>query len=110
MNLKIKFCLVQIMGPDGMPRSALMGFGNDDSVWFEPHEIGLGPDKAEALSRYKGIPMVTHPASQCVFVNAFAVAETFTDPELRRRWLEHTTSLVKKHKELRSQYESARNN
>ena len=110
MNMKINFCVVQMMRPDGVLQQALLGFGDDDTVWIEPHEIGIGPDKAEALARYKGIAMISHPASQCVFVNAFAVAETITNPELRSRWLTHTTSLIKKHKELRSQYESTRNN
>jgi hypothetical protein len=98
-----------ITRPDGQERGALVGFGNDGTLWIQPEELDIDPEQAAARVKLPEPFMVMAPANGMVFIRADAATELIQSPWQRGLWRQMVKKLLKAYQGIRL-YESARNN
>jgi hypothetical protein len=99
-----------VPGQDGKPRLEVIAFGTDGTLWIEPEPYGIHPDDIPILARYGGPTILFDAKHRRVLINARAALEIWTDPEFRAKWLTYVESMIQEHREIRTRYESTRNN
>ena len=110
MSYSLEFMELFCTGSDGVTLRTVVGVDSDGMLWFEPKEIGVVPDDAPILARYRGGScLMFHFPSQRVYVNAMAVLELQTDPEMRQRWLANVERTLQQFKQMKQQYDTPRN-
>ena len=68
---------------DDTERPLTVGVGTDQTIWLPARELGIRAEDMEGLEDYPGPLMLFSVRQQRVFVNARAMAETLSPPELR---------------------------
>ena len=110
MTFNLEFLALNCTSPNGARARAIVGFGSDGSMWFEPQDIGIGPEHGPALARYPGPRLLFNATSRRTYVNALAVVETIADPAARRRWLANVEHTLTQYQCLKQKYDTFRNN
>jgi len=93
---------------DGEERRALVGFGTDDTLWIQPQELDIDPEKARAQVKFPKPFLMIAPANGLVFIHADAASQLIQSPAQRQLWRQLVAQLRKAHQRIRG-YESARN-
>ncbi len=88
-------------------RHIKLAFASDGTMWMDPAEVGIGPERAAQLEGFGEAYLLTNPGTGEVMINARAVAEVITDPVCRSQWLAYVEAMVQEHQAVRAEAAAA---